>query len=355
MALMFFWIKVGLKRVLEAFKARPAFVILFVLVIAAFVYAIVNKYIVAELDAQKLAIIMPIFILSPFFGSFMRYNLMPEFLKYSKSKFGNNTICVRFFVTKAIVNNLWLLILIMFIYYALTDKKYFYILPIANIFSIFLSFLLMYTKNKYTNRKIAKIAIKRLNINPKIKSAMYDYSSGFLFIAVICIVLFFIAIIGSTKDLHYLYEMENPSSFFSAITIIFSFGFMGIIGSIPNINWKFQAIMTPNNFKYHIKRTLLFLGGFYGWLLVIFILLGSFINLVLLLKYVYCIFVLFLAAIFISWSISHSIIKLMIFVLIVALTIWVSAAPAIYLPILIIPVLITLGMAKSDYKEWSVS
>jgi hypothetical protein len=185
---------------------------------------------------------------------------------------------------------------------------------------------------------------------------MCDYfNSGFLTITVFSIVLFFIAIIVFTKDLHNLNEMENPSAFFTAITIICALGFMGIFGSIPEINWKFQAIMTPNSFRYHIKRTMLFLGGIFSLLLVIFIVFGAFINLVLLLKYLLCIFVLFLAAIFISFSISHSIIKFMIFGFITALTIWVSAMPVGFLPILIIPVLITLGMAKSDYKEWSVS
>jgi hypothetical protein len=213
----------------------------------------------------------------------------------------------------------------------------------------------MYAKNRYLNRRTVKIAINKLNINPQIKSAMYDYFSGSLFTAVLSIILFFIVIIVSAKELHSLNEMENPSAFFTAITIICAVGFMGIIGSIPEINWKFQAIMTPNSFKYHIKRTMFFLGGIFGWLLVIFIVFGTLINLVLLLKYLLCIIVLFLVAIFISFSISHILIKFMIFVFITALTIWVSAMPAGFLPILIIPVLITLGMAKSDYKEWSVS
>jgi hypothetical protein len=207
--------------------------------------------------------------------------------------------------------------------------------------------------SNYTNERTAKTPVKRMKINPAIKSAVYDYLlSDFLTLAVPCIALFFIGIIQFTEGLDYLYEIKNQSAFFIAMTIIFFIGFMGICSSIPNINWKFQAIISPSDFKYHAKRTIFFLGGFFGWLLVIFIFVGSMINPALMLKYLLCIIVLFLATIFISLTFFNAIIKFLLLIFIAALTIWVSTMPSSFLLILAVPVLAAFLKAKDDYREW---
>ena len=129
---------------------------------------------------------------------------------------------------------------------------------------------------------------------------------------------------------------------------------MGIVESIPHINWKFQAIISPSDFKYHIKRTSFFLCGIFGWLLVLFIIIGGIINLALLLKYLYCIFVLFFVTLHISFTMSSMIIKAITLLIITVLTIWISTLSVGFLPILIIPILVTLFKAKNEYMEWSL-
>jgi hypothetical protein len=373
MALMVFWIKVGLKRLLETLKTSPALMVWGILFSAIVIYGISISQV--AIDIQTALMGMPFIMLFPLLSSLKRRNLMPTLLTYSKSKYSNNIIVVRYFIKEAIVSNIPLFISTIFLYYIITDKKYFLIILTVTIFTIFLSFLIMYGKYFYMNRSITKTTVKmavgelfgskaqtrrltnKLIVNPRIRSAIYDYFNPyFLSDLLINIVLFFTAIIQFTEGINHLYEIENQSVFFILMTVIFSFGFSSIFVSIPNINWKFQAIISSNSFKYHIKRTMLFLGVFYGWLFVLFIIFGCFINLLLLLKYMLCILVLFLVAVFMSFLVSYTIIqmfiKVLIFNLIMFLTICVSAAPAGFLAILIIPVLATWARAKSEYREW---
>jgi hypothetical protein len=138
------------------------------------------------------------------------------------------------------------------------------------------------------------------------------------------------------------------------LSIAFSVGFTGFIGSIPNINWKFQAIISPNSFKYHLKRTFLFLFGFYSWLIILFIVFGGIINIMLTIEYLYCIFVLLFIAINISFTIINTMIKTFMLAIIIILTMWVSTLSIGFLPFLLFPVIITSIKAKNEYREWSL-
>jgi len=210
----------------------------------------------------------------------------------------------------------------------------------------------MYNKNKYKNIRIVKTNTKRLKINPFVKSVIHDYfNSDFFALAVICItisLIFIAAFINSTNILN------NQEIYFIIITVAFSIGFMGLIESIPNINWKFQAIISPNDYKYHMRRTILFLSGIYGWLLILFIFIGSIINLLLLLKYLYCLFVLLSITVHVSFMFTNKLFKVLLIMLpIITITILISILSAGFLPILIIPIIFTFFKAKSEYKEWS--
>jgi hypothetical protein len=152
----------------------------------------------------------------------------------------------------------------------------------------------MYYRNKYAGKKIEKKEVKRLRINPLIKCTLYDYVvPNFLLMSIFCTALFLIVIVEYAGNLHFLDEPKSQYLFFCLVTIIFSIGFSEVIESIFNINWKFQAIISPNDFKYHMKRTILFLGGIFVWLLIPFIVIGTIINTTLLFKYLYCVFVMF--------------------------------------------------------------
>jgi hypothetical protein len=358
--LVSFWIKVAIKRTIALFKTSPVLICWVMIIIGAFIYAFVNKHITIMLDTRILFLIIPFLILSSLFSSLRTYNVIPVLIGYSKSKFTNKKLYTRFFIKKAFLNNKLLIIFDLFscysiIRFATMKKEYIAVLFGTTMFSIILSFILMNIKNNYMCNRVIEVNIRKLSINPVIKSTLYDYlTPNFLTTAVLCTVLLLIVFNESTRNFDFLSETRTQYLFFIISVIIFSIGFSGIVESIPHMNWKFQSIISPNDFTYHTKRTMLFLCGVYGWLLIPFIVFGSFINLPLMLKYLYCLSILLLATIFTAFTISNMLIKLITFVLGATLTIWVSTLQTGFLSVLVIPVIIAFVKAKNEYKEWSL-
>jgi len=358
MFLMFFWIKIAIRRILTLFKSSPFIIIWAVIIIGSFIYALANKHISIILNSQVTAIIIPFLMLSSLLNSFKIYNVIPELIKYSKSKYSNTSICIKYYIIKAVLNNALLLLVNIIAYYSIIhysaiEKKYIAIILIITIFSITLSFLIMYNRNKYANKRIQKITTKRPKINPLIKCTLYDYMvSNFLVLSIFCTALFLAIIFEFTKNSETLNEYRTKYFFFCLLTITFSIGFTGIIESAANINWKFQAIISPNDFKYHMKRTIIFLAGIYIGLLVSFIIIGYFIDVFFTLKYLYCIFVMFFISIHIAFTISSMLIKSIVLLFFTALTIWISTLSFGFLAILSIPVIISFLKAKYEYREW---
>lgn len=356
MVLTLFWIKIALRRTINLLKSSPVVVVWAMIIIAAFIFAIANKYIMIMPDTRILFMLMPFLVLVSFLKLFKNYHITPVLMRYLKSKFQNKEIHVRFFIRQAFINNIELLIFNIIAFNLLANKKYYAVIPAVTVFSLILSFFLMYFKNIYTNRRISNITAKRSKINPKIKTAIYDYlTAGFLSMAVLCVVLFLIVTIEFTKNINSSFELKTPSAFFIGMVIVLSVGFMGIIDSIPHINWKFQAILSRNDFKYHIKRTMLFLGGIFGWAVLLFIYVGAVIDAALLVKYLFCILVLFLVSVYIAFTISNMLTKLIILFSVLIFTVWISTLQAGFLAVLVLPVLAALVMAKNDYMEWFLS
>ena len=351
--LMFFWIKITIKRILGLLKSSPLIIIWATLIIGSFVYAFANRHISINLNPQVIAIIIPFLVLSALLNSFKVYNVIPELIKYSKSKYSNTGICIKFYAIKAVLNNALLLPVNIIAYYSSMEKKYIAIIFIITSFSIILSFLLMYFRNKYGNKRIKKITINRSRINPLIKYTLYDYLvPNFLALAIFCAALFLVIIVELAKNFETLNDLEDTYFFFCLLTIIFAIGLTGIIESIANINWKFQAIISPNDFKYHLKRTILFLAGTYIGLLISFIIIGYILDVSLTLKYLYCIFVMFFISINVGFTISSILTKSIVLLSFAALTIWISTLSFGFLPVLAIPVIISFFKAKSEYREW---
>jgi hypothetical protein len=211
----------------------------------------------------------------------------------------------------------------------------------------------MCIKYIYCNNYNANKNGKYNKINPLIKSALYDYiSSDFLITFIFCIVLFVIFVFNIINDTNQIDELKNNSNIHIVITLVFSIGFAGIIGSIPTINWKIQSIVSINSFKYHFKRTTLVLCGFYGWLILLFVVFGSFINIILTVKYLYCLLIILFTLVNISLTITNMLMKVFIGTIFIILTIWISMLPIGFLPFLIIPIILTLIKAKNEYREW---
>jgi len=357
MALLFFWIKVAIKRIFDFSKPYILFFLCAIILLGAFIYAFINGHINLNLDIKTIYIIISIIIFLSLINSFRNNNLMPLLIKYSKSKYRNKIIITRYFLKWAIINNLLLIIFCIIAFYSIIKFSidYFHILILIGItlLSIIFSFLIIYIKNKQLDKIHTNIFDKKIKISPIIKSALYDYlSSDFLISIILCLIIFIAFIISIVKDIKSIYELNNNSNLFLIITIIFSLGFTSIIGSIPKINWKFQSIVSPNTFKYHFKRTFLVLFGFLGWLILLFIVFGSLINIMLLIKYLYCLVILFFTIINISLTITNMMIKAFLITIIVLLSMWITTLPVGFLSILVIPAIITFIKAKNEYREW---
>jgi hypothetical protein len=354
MRLLLFWIRITIKRILKLFISSPMTIIWSIIIIFSFLYTFTNKHIVIMPYIRIVVLIIPFLALVSLINSLKNYNVMPVLIQYSKSNIKNKNIYIIFFIKQSIVNNI-LLIIFNIIAINFFNKKYIIIMLMTTVFSLALSFLLMYLKNRFKIKKTNYKEKKVIKINPVIKSALYDYlSSDFLITLLLCIGIFIAFIINIAGDINYIYELKNNSALFIIITIIFSVGFTGIIGSIPNINWKFQAIVSPNSFRYHLKRTFLVLAGFFGLLILLFVIFGSCINITLAMKYLYCIFVVLFTIVNISFSIANVIIKMFTVTIITILTLWVSTLSIYFLPVLLIPVIITFIKAKNEYREWSL-
>jgi hypothetical protein len=284
---------------------------------------------------------------------------LPILIRYSKSEYRNKIIIERYFIKRALVNNLLLIIFIVIAFYSIIkfSINYFHIFILLGItlLLMILSLLIMYIKNKYLDKEHSEIIKRKFRVSPIIKSAIYDYlSSDFLVSLLLCVIIFVFFIINIVRDINTIDELRERPTFFIMLTIAFSVGFTGIIGSIPNINWKFQAIISPNSFKYHFQRTLLFLFGFFGWFISLFIVFGGLINLIFTIKYLYCIFALLFIAVNISLTITNMMIKTFTMAIIIFITMWVSTLPIGFLALLLFPVIITLIKAKNEYREWSL-
>jgi len=361
MALLFFWIKVAIKRILDLSKPYILFTLCAIIFIGAFIYAFIyafiNGHININLDIRTIYIIVSLIIILSLVNSFRNYSLIPILIRYSKSKYQNKIIIKRYFLKRTFANNLLLFIFNIIASCSIinfsTNYIQIFILLGITVLSMILSLTIMYIKNKYLNKNCSGIGNRKLKFNPLIKSAIYDYlSSDFLILMILCIFIFIAFIIGIAKDIRSIHELKNNSNLFIIITLIFSLGFTSIIGSIPQINWKFQSIISPNSFKYHLKRTSLVLFGFMGWLILLFIGFGSFINIMLLIKYLYCLFILLFTIINISLTISNMMIKFFMVTIIVVLTMWISTLPVGFLSVLLIPVILTFVKAKNEYREW---
>jgi hypothetical protein len=183
-----------------------------------------------------------------------------------------NNILKRYFIKQAVKNNLLLIIFNIIIFNNdLINKRIIVIMLMSTSLSLVLSFFIMWVKYYHFQDKVNYKNKRSIKINALIKSTIYDYLKPDFFVtAVICIILFLFIFIEYFKSANY--KLENYSVLFTVITVILSIGFMGIIDSIRNINWKFQAVFSPNNFIYYIKLVACFLFCFFG-LPVIFLLL----------------------------------------------------------------------------------
>ena len=351
MNFLFFWMKAAARRFVSLFKTSPVIVIGVIVITAAFITA--RNDIEIILNTQRFVLALLFFILVSILLSFKNYRLMSLLVTYSKSALKNRTILILFFARQALFNNILLFFFIITALKGIVKADHLELLPAAVFCSLFLSILIMYLLNEARMRRIKKKPARVLRLNPEIKSAIYDYFiSDFLMAAAVSIVLFIIITVEFAKNKLYLFTPENPSIWLIGLVSILSLGFMGIIDSISHINWKFFSVISAKSYSYHFNRSVLFLAAFFGLLIALFIFMAAFSGIALLLKYLYCLLVLLILSINISFTMSAKIFKAVIFTLAIVLTAWISVLHIAFLPVLLIPVLAFFLKSKNEYREW---
>jgi hypothetical protein len=130
MVLIFFWLKIAVRRIVYLFKISPVVIVGAAVIIFALFFMRTDLKII--LDTQKFIILMCGFFVLSLFLSLKKYNLISSLVLYSKSKFINRDIYNRFFICRAIINNVLLLIFDFFVLIGIIKiEKIIYLLVIT--------------------------------------------------------------------------------------------------------------------------------------------------------------------------------------------------------------------------------
>jgi hypothetical protein len=264
MYLLLFWVKILFKRIVGIIKLSPVITIGGIMIISAFIYTRTN--LIISLDARKfIMVILCLFFLSAMM-SLMEYDIMGKIIFYAKSNYSNRLSRCLFFMKKAILNNV---LMILFMLLCLIKKIIFnFSMVIPKILlillgSIIISFGIISVKN---NGKITNIKKIHIKLNPRIKSILCDYSSSIALVIAITALSLFIGIAYLT-DMAAIKETKQSLFISLVLFLLLSVGFTGIFEAIPRTNWLFYAILSLD-FKYHIKRAVLFLLSVYVLILI---------------------------------------------------------------------------------------
>ena len=326
MTLLIFWLKIFFKKVAGFFKQPPIIFIWLGLLVFAVIIARPNMDI--KPNSQILIIFAAILAVSSILASFKNYNLMHVLILYSKSSQTNKCITILYFIKQTIRNNLLLIISGSFIIYVLIRKNYFVetlqIITICSL-SLFLSFSVMYLKYKFSGKKLLKPQKIKPRVNPYIKSTVFDYFTGDLILmSVVGLSLFVMLLIALLPNFQSINDFDNMQAVRIGLIIIFAFGFNGIIGSIPNINWRFYSIASPKSFLYFVKKTFLILTGCFFLLLTVLGIITFNFGHIELIKYLFFLFVMMLFSIFNAFAFGNIISTIVKIILFTALTAWIS-------------------------------
>jgi hypothetical protein len=350
MIFLFFWIKVTGKIINSFFRQYRLTIIGTIVIVFSLIIAGINT--ILYLDTIKCIVIVSLFTITSLIFSLKHYNLMPVLILYSKSNITYKIIRVIFFTKKTFRNNIPILLLNVIIITGVIRVDQYFFVQLFSVFSFLCCLLVMILKNNRKNKEIQNKKTHTKHINASVKSMVYDYvTNDFFQGAVIAISLFLLVFIEAIKTKNILWDQNTLTLFFTALAVIVSFGFSGILDSIPNINWKYYAIVSPQSFSYHFRKTALFLLCVFILPLAAFVILVLYFNIALIFVNLYYIIILFIFSINIAFISGNIIAKGIIFIIVVMLTLWISLSRIYLLPLLLIPVVLSLSKAKTDYRK----
>ncbi|MDR1301841.1 MAG: hypothetical protein LBK43_05155 [Treponema sp.] len=347
MALLLFWIKVILKRILEFIKISPVTIIGGIIILSALIYT--NTNIQVTLNGSKFIITFSALIIIPIMMSLKEYSVLEKITFYAKSNYSNRLLRYIFFVKKSLLNNILMILFFILIFsnriivdFSFNIWKTLCIFP----FSIFLSLLVMILRNN--GRKINKTK-NIMHINSVIKSTLYDYRDSVLMAIIIIAVSLFICIeLFMYKNI--LNEMTEPVFIPLILFILLSIGFIGLSDSVIKTNWLFYTVVSLD-FRYHFKRTVLFILSFYGIVLLQYIIIVMYLDITLLLIYLFAIISTMLLAMGIVYLRGNILKKIIVYALYIRLVVYILYVSPYIMLVSIFPALIALVMAKNDFIE----
>jgi hypothetical protein len=347
MSFLLFWVKIMLKRITEFVKTSPVVTIGAIIVTSAFIYTDTN--IQLTLDYSKFIATFLSLIMIPVIISLKEYSILEKITFYAKSNYSNRLLRHIFFAKKSLLNNIFMILFFVLLFsnriavdFPFSAWKTLCIFP----FSVFLSWMVMVLRNN--DRKINKRR-NMIHINPVIKSALCDYMNSALTAVIIIGVSLFIGV-ELFRQKNILNEMDEPVFIPLILFILLSIGFIELSDSVINTNWLFYAIVSLD-FRYHLKRTLAFILSFYGIVLLQYIIIVMYVDITLLLIYLFAVVSTALFAIGIVYLSGNMLKKIFVY----ALYIWFAVYMLYVNPYIILasifPAVIALFLAKNDFME----
>jgi hypothetical protein len=348
MALLAFWFKVILRRIIGLVKISPVVTIGGIIILSAFIYTNTTQ---VTLDFNKLIITCFFLTLIPVILSVHEYTILGEMTFYAKSNYSNRLLRYIFYIKKSLLNNMLMVVFLALVF----SKRILFDFPFNTLktlpifpFSVFLSFAVIVLRNN--GKKTIHKRRGKIHINPLIKSTVYDYFNSLL-MAVIITALSPVIGIALFKDTHALREMAEPVFIPLILFALLSMGFAGLSDSIININWMFYSIVSLD-LRHQFKRTLLFTVSSYGIVLLHYIIAVAYVDMTALLIYLFGIGLMMLLSIGIAYSKGSILKKIIIYGILIRLTLYAMYVNPYLMLAGILPLIIVFFIAKNDFIEW---
>jgi hypothetical protein len=145
-------------------------------------------------------------------------------------------------------------------------------------------------------------------------------------------------------------EMADPVFIPLLFFVLLSIGFIGLSDSVTKTNWLFYAVISLD-FRYHFKRTVIFLLSFYGIVLLQYMIIAAYINITLLLINLFAIISTMLLITGIVYLGGNSLKKIIVSALYIRLAVYILYVSPYIMLASILPLIIVLFMAKNDFME----
>jgi hypothetical protein len=148
-----------------------------------------------------------------------------------------------------------------------------------------------------------------------------------------------------------LQEMSEPIFIPMALFFILSISFMGLFDTVINTNWRFYSIISMN-FKYHIKRLLIFISFSYCIVIFQYIFLLIHISKFLLFIYLYAMLLTLLLSISFAFLKINMIKKIFIYILYIRIAMYILYTIPLLMLVGILPLIILFYIVKNDFIKW---